>query len=195
MESLNNINAVILAGGKASRMGGTDKASIDLGGRQIIQRVAETLRKVFDELIIVTNTNQVYDIGPAKYTSDDIPYLGPLGGILAGLKAAGSDYCFVTACDMPFSHDELIVKMASNLEGHDIVVPAYEGKIEPLFGFYSSKCIAVIQESLAGNVRKVVDIYPQMSTLIIKAEADKPFFNVNDVRSLNVASKLMETDG
>lgn len=192
MNSLKDMNAVILAGGKATRMGGTDKASVDLGGLQIIQHISRTLKEVFDKLIIVTNTNQTYDIGPAKYTSDEIPFLGPLGGILAGLKASDSKYSFITACDMPFLNKEIILTMASYLDSHEIVVPAYKGKIEPLFGFYSSNCIDIIEQSLDQGIRKVVDIYPLTKTLIIKAQADKPFFNVNDVQSLNKATRLLE---
>lgn len=194
MENLKEINAIILAGGKASRMGGTDKASIDLSGKQIIQHVAHSLRQVFQKLIVVTNTNQVYDIGEAVYTSDEVPYLGPLGGILAGLKAADSKYCFVTACDMPFLNQELIVTMGNHVNSNDIIVPAYKGKIEPLFGYYSINCIDVIEESLDNGVRKVVDLYSMVKTLIVKAQADKPFFNVNDMKSLNTATRLLEAE-
>lgn len=190
IESLNSIDAIILAGGKATRMGGTDKAVLEISGKQVIQHIAGTLKKIFNNIIVVTNTGKRYDIGPAIYTHDEIPYLGPLGGILAGIKSSSSNHSFVVACDMPFIDARLIENMYSQIDDNDIVVSSYNGKIEPLFGFYSKNCIEPIEQGLNKNVRKIVDIFPMVRTLIIEAEDKKSFFNINDAKSLEMASKL-----
>lgn len=184
------MDAIILAGGRSSRMGGEDKAVIQLGDKQIIQHVAEQIGSQFDRLIIVSNTGAEYDIENAVYTKDEIPYLGPLGGILAGLKASDSYMSFVTACDMPFVDRSFMMKMfesVKNTAAYDVIVPAHEGKVEPLFGFYAKSCMPHIEQMLGDGKRKVVSFYPFVKTLIIKASTSDYFFNVNDLNELNRA--------
>lgn len=190
IERLSSIDAIILAGGKATRMGGTDKATLEISGKQVIRHIAETLEKMFNKIIVVTNTDKTYDIGPAIYTHDEIPYLGPLGGILAGIKSSASNHCFVVACDMPFINARLIKDMYNKIADNDIVVSSYSGKIEPLFGFYSKNCIEPIQAGLETNIRKIVDIFPMVKTLIIETEDKRSFFNINDTKSLEAANEL-----
>ncbi len=102
------MTGVILAGGKNSRIG-LNKAFLEIGGKKIIDRSVEIYKKVFDEILIITNTPEDYQyltesviLSEAKnlklkiYT-DLIPHRGSLGGIYTGLHYSKSDYAFFSA--------------------------------------------------------------------------------------------------
>ncbi len=80
------VTGVIQAGGKSTRMGGQPKALMELGGRRIIDRVVEVMRAVTDDLLIVTNTSDVYASLGLPMVADVFPDHGSLGGIYSGLR-------------------------------------------------------------------------------------------------------------
>ena len=95
------ITGVVLAGGKSSRMG-QNKALMSLGGKRLVDRVVEVMRSVFDDLLMVTNTPDVYaDLG-MPMVQDVWPEKGSLGGVYSAIYHVATPYCLVVACDMPF---------------------------------------------------------------------------------------------
>src|SRR5436309_5895826 len=104
---MRSVTGVIQAGGKSTRMGGQPKAMMELGGRRIIDRVADVLRCVTDDLLIVTNTRELYASLALPMVPDVFPDHGSLGGIYSGLRAAPGDAAFTVACDMPFLTPEV----------------------------------------------------------------------------------------
>ena len=102
--------AVILCGGKSSRMG-FDKSKIEIGDKLLIEITAEKLEKLFDEVIFIAENK--YKFGNIKYTviEDLKKDYGPAGGILTGLEYSSSPYTFFIACDMPFINLEYIKYM------------------------------------------------------------------------------------
>src|SRR3989338_8769208 len=107
------MTGVILAGGKNSRIG-LNKAFLEIGGKRIIERTVEIYKKIFDNILIITNTPEDYQyltesviLSEAKnlklkiYT-DLIPHRGSLGGIYTGLYYSKSDYVFLLPVICPF---------------------------------------------------------------------------------------------
>ena len=82
------ITGVIQAGGKSTRMGGEPKALMELGGRRVIDRVVDVLASVTDDLLVVTNTPELYASLGIPMVPDVFAGGGSLGGIYSGLKAA-----------------------------------------------------------------------------------------------------------
>src|SRR5438132_514301 len=82
------ITGVIQAGGRSTRMGGEPKALMDVAGKRIVERVANTLAAVLDDLLIVTNTPERYEFLHLPMVADRYPDGGALGGIFSGLAAA-----------------------------------------------------------------------------------------------------------
>ncbi len=92
---------VVLAGGKSSRMG-FDKSRIELDGIPLVKRMAAALDPVCDEVVVSVDAFQFRDLGLNEIV-DIWPGLGPMGGLLAGLRAAdelGFDEVFLTSCDL-----------------------------------------------------------------------------------------------
>ena len=82
------ITGVVQAGGKSTRMGGAPKALMDLGGRRIVERVVAAIAPVVDDVLVVTNTPELYAFLGLPMVGDVFPDHGSLGGIYSGLSAA-----------------------------------------------------------------------------------------------------------
>lgn len=157
------MTAIILAGGKATRMAGRDKAFLRFGREFLIRRQIRLFKKIFKNIIIVTNSPEKYkNIKNAKIITDAIPHQGPLGGILAGLEASTDEYNFTIAVDMPFASLALIKYMYKKRGGFSIVVPKANNRFEPLFSIYSKNCIRPISEMLDKKIFKIRRLFPKV---------------------------------
>ena len=85
------VTGVIQAGGKSTRMGGTPKALLTVGGRRIVERVLAALTPAVDDVLMVTNTPELYAFLGLRMVADDLPDHGSLGGIYTG--TARGDGC------------------------------------------------------------------------------------------------------
>src|SRR4029450_7781625 len=120
------ISAAILAGGRATRFGGADKASLVVGGVRIVERQLAALAGVSDDILIVANDAARYtDLG-VRVVPDAIAGAGPLGGLYTALLAARPDRLIVLACDLPFVPAALLERLAAESgsgQQFDAVVP------------------------------------------------------------------------
>lgn len=192
------MTGIVLAGGKATRMGGSrDKAFLKIGGETIIDRQLKALRNIFKEIIIVTNSPDRYrGRKGVKIISDIVRERGPAGGIYSGLLASGSFYNFIVACDMPFINEGLVGYMINNIKDFDIFVPKIDNKFHPLCGIYSKNCISVIERQLSQGILKVSDIFSQLNVKFISKKMARNFDkdllcleNINTPRDLKNMNK------
>jgi molybdopterin-guanine dinucleotide biosynthesis protein A len=98
------VTALILAGGKATRLGGVDKRELVVEGRTIFERQCEVLRPRVAE-ILVSSPRAVPGF---RAVADAAPGGGPLAGIAAGLGAAATPWLLVIAGDMPHVSGALV---------------------------------------------------------------------------------------
>ena len=185
-------SAVILAGGKSSRMG-FDKQFLSINKDRRIKKLCKSLRSEFDEIIIVTNKPECYVSFQETIICDEIKNSGPLGGIHAGLKASSSTYAYFTACDMPNINMPYIRHMKSRLSdgNHDACLTYSKGKIETFNSFYSVGSIGKIESLLQNNRRCILSLVDNVNTLFIKEETAvtfspgmEMFFNLNTFSDL-----------
>jgi len=115
-------SAIILAGGKSSRMG-TNKALLKINEKTNIERMADKLKLFFDDIILVTNDSEQYEFLELKTAADHYPGMGPLAGVHAGLLASDYDLNFIVACDMPFVSAELAEALVNSCGHFDAVIP------------------------------------------------------------------------
>lgn len=148
------VSGVILAGGASRRMG-RDKALLDLGGRPLIAVVAERLRAVADEVIICANHVARYAPFADRCVPDIYPGVGTLGGLHAGLHAAGHDWVMVVGCDMPFIRPVVLSWFVAAAAGRDLVILKHpDGRLEPLHAVYHKRCLPAIEASIAAGERR-----------------------------------------
>src|SRR5688500_3411166 len=117
------VTGVIQAGGRSTRMGGEPKALIELGGRRIVERAVAALAPVVDDVLVVTNTPEVYAFLGLPMVGDVFPDHGSLGGIYSGLKAAPGSAAFTVACDMPFLRTDVARLVVARAADADVVIP------------------------------------------------------------------------
>src|SRR5262249_57516559 len=102
------VTGVIQAGGRSARMGGQPKALIELGGRPIIARVLAALAPAVDDVLLVTNTPELYAFLLLPMVGDVYPDHGALGGIYSGLEPAPAQPALTAPCHMPFLHPHAV---------------------------------------------------------------------------------------
>ena len=170
------MTAIILAGGKSSRMG-HDKAFIEIEGVSLIRRQLALLRNLFKKIIIVTNEPQRYRFKGIKIVKDIIAGRGPLGGIHAGLRASDSFHNFVMACDMPNLNSGLIRYVIQEKDNFDVVVPYVKRRYESLFAIYSKNCIMPIYNALISKDLKIRNFFKAVKVRIIEATEIRKFGN------------------
>ncbi|HLD40820.1 MAG TPA: molybdenum cofactor guanylyltransferase [Candidatus Omnitrophota bacterium] len=188
--------AIILAGGKNSRMAGEDKAFLEVEGRPIILRIIGTLKPLVKEIIIVTNTPEKYDNFKVKLVRDESPGMGPLMGIYSGLKASSCEHNFITACDTPFLSAALIEYMIKIRDNYDLLAPRIEGKYHPLFALYGKNCLSVIRKALEEGRLNVRGIFPELNCRFIsRQEAERFDKDLLSLTNINTRLELEKARG
>ncbi len=187
------MTAIILAGGKASRMHGRDKALLKINRRHLIEIQLGLLRKYFKEIIIVTNKPDKFKhLKGVKVITDIMPYYGPLGGIYSGLLYSRDQYNFVAACDMPFLSIPLIKYMKSKTSKNiDAVVPFINKRYQYLHAIYSKRCIPVLKARLKENKLRVSGLFRYISTVFLTLRQTEKMdlspwlcYNINTLKDL-----------
>ncbi len=188
------VNAIILCGGRSSRMG-FDKAFLRLGGKTLVERQVEFLKERFGKFILVTNSPWQYKaMSRVKIVTDIVPGLGPMGGLYTGLKNSDSEYNFVTACDLPFISQDLASYMAGSIkQGFQAVIPHHQGKYQPLYAVYSRSCLGKISEALAAGKLKLARLLSEFKVkkvagneLLRFGDPDVFFRNINTPQDLRL---------
>lgn len=184
--------AVILAGGKSTRMG-FDKQFLVINKKRLIDKLSKKLKKVFDEIIVVTNRTEYYVGFSDKVIEDIIVGKGPLSGIHAGLKASSSKYVYFIACDMPNINLDYIEYMKLKLSEKSAMacITKFGNWIEPFNAFYSREMIKHIEKHLAQDKRSVNSLLKKVAVCYIEEyEARKYSPNWDMFLNLNTKEEL-----
>ncbi len=160
------VTAVILAGGNSSRMK-NNKALLPYSGELFIERIHRQLAEIFREVILVTNTPEIYRFLPCRIVQDIYPAKCSLAGIHAGLAHSTTPYIFTVACDMPYLNPALIRLVLSRREGFDVVIPESEGGLEPLHALYGKGCLPAMEKALAGGSGRIVDCFDPARVAVV----------------------------
>lgn len=179
------ITGVILAGGRAQRMGGIDKGLIWLNGKPMIAYVIAALRAEIDNLLINANRNR------EKYAAFGYPvipdimdgYLGPLAGMASGMRAASTPYIVTTPCDSPLIPSNLVQQLYETLirENADISVAHDSERMHPVFALIRRDLLPDLLDFLNAGQRKI-DRWYARHRLAVAYFRDQPeaFRNVNN---------------
>ena len=196
------VTGVIQAGGKSTRMGGKPKSLLELGGRRIIERVLDAVAPAVADVLIVTNTPELYGFLGVPMVADVYPDHGSLGGIFSGLAAAAGDAAFTVACDMPFLHREVARLVVSRAAEGDVVIPRVGQQLQTMHAVYGKACLAPIEARLRVGRLKIVGFFDSVRVVEIDEAAvarhrapDVVFMNVNTPDELAHARALAEELG
>lgn len=178
-------SAIVLAGGKSSRMG-RPKALLPFAGEPLLLHITRVLGGWFSDVVVVAAPGQQLPSLPVRLVHDVIAHQGPTGGLYYGLQAAANEVSFVCSCDLPFLNFSLIAHLASRLSGYDAVVPEWENRLQPLHALYRKSVVPLLQEQLNRGELRVSDFCEKARTRIVTTDElrqfdpeGSSFFNLN----------------
>jgi molybdopterin-guanine dinucleotide biosynthesis protein A len=194
---------LILAGGRARRMGGADKAFLKLGGETLIARAIARARPQADELMINANGDlKRFDGLGYEVIADRIGgFLGPLAGILSGFEwmranRPNARWLASFACDCPFFPADMVKRLVAEAQSRDvpIAIAASGERHHPVFAVWSASLPVTSESVLRGEgLRKMDDFvarFPNTRVVFPSAPVD-PFFNINAPDDLVRAEKIL----
>jgi len=193
-----HLDALIMAGGQGRRLN-QDKVRLELANGPVLENLTDLCLGIFGRVrLIVDRLERVRSTRErVSVVADESPGLGPLGGLLTGLRAAESETCFVTACDIPFLSRELILHLAARVADQDLVVPGRGESVEPLIGFYRRSCCPAITRAIAAGDLRMRSFWPQVRAEIVDLrgsfapeDLDTWLLNVNTRSDLEIAAAL-----
>jgi len=187
---MEDITAVILAGGKSRRMK-TDKALIKFNDKTLLENQIDLLNPIFNKIIISANS-QKYSFANLQIINDEQSDLGPIGGILSVLKRVKTDYVFIISVDMPLITTDLIKHLISKKANYDIVLPVFNDKYEPTCAVYSRNCINTIEKQILANDYKLKNFIEKSNTNVVKINENLEFYNKNLFVNLNSPKDLID---
>jgi molybdopterin-guanine dinucleotide biosynthesis protein A len=175
-------SAVILSGGKNSRMEYKTKAFLKFQHKTFIEIILESLRE-YEEIIISCNDLKLYKDLEKRYNiklvKDEIKSIGPIGGIYSALRNARFERCLVVAADMPFLYLNFLNYLGSMDFKGDALIPISCGKVQPLCGVYDITSLECIDNMILKKEYKIKVLLERLNTEYIK-------FNDNETTFLNI---------
>ena len=153
------ISAIILSGGRATRMGGVDKGLISLQNQPLIQHVINRLQPQVDEILINANREiaQYETFGLKVLQDENQDFAGPLAGMLLGLKHSKHELVLAVPCDSPLLPTDLVARLYNGmLESRvDIAVASSDGNAHPVFCLMKKSVLPSLIAFLDTGERKV----------------------------------------
>jgi molybdopterin-guanine dinucleotide biosynthesis protein A len=198
-----NAAGVVLAGGRARRMG-SDKSLVTLAGQPLVSLVVERLRPQVKELVISANGDprRFSFLGIDVVTDSIGGFAGPLAGILTGLQWArnrGFSHMISVATDTPFFPQDLVMRLRDTGDGDAIHVARSGGRPHPVFSLWPVSAIdlvlAFLQSGENASVLRLIETRPHryVDFALLDTGGGKidPFFNINTPDDLDTAERIM----
>jgi molybdenum cofactor guanylyltransferase len=204
------------AGGGSTRFG-TDKALAKLAGKTMIERTAELLASVCDEVTIVATAAKYLNF-PWPLIEDRWPGQGPLGGILTALLSANDlaahsgtrrsddgtrSFALIVSCDMPFLAQEFLSFLwnrASQSQAQ-VVVPESRNGLEPLCACWRVDAVRAAQGAFDSGIRKVTEAMKHLTMEVLDESSwkrfdtdNRLFWNMNTPKDHQEARRILETE-
>ena len=199
----NNILGVVLAGGKSQRFG-QDKSQVKLQDKILINYILGEIIDVFQETLIIANDPINYmRSDKISITKDFKSNLGPLGGVLTGMKwikENNKNYKWISTfpSDTPFFSKKELNYFYENIKENNSKLFFIKNKDtrHNIFGLWSLDLIDQLEKDLLKGHRKVEDWADSIgvSTVNIEYKKPDPFFNINTKEDLKRAKEMMNND-
>ena len=188
-----SVTAIILAGGKSTRMG-TDKGLVNYNQKPMIAHIINTLQKTnISDIIIIAHNAEYEKFGYPVY-QDIIKDKGPLGGIYTGLLKSKTSSNLILSCDIPLISHAVLNHLLAVKVSCPIVICKYKEQQHHLIGLYSSSLLLSLTQHLQQNslkVRQFIEAHPHK---IIDMEKAFINFDEKQVQNINSMQELKQIE-
>ena len=183
------VTAIILAGGRGSRMGGIDKGLMDFDGAPIVSRVIERINPQVDRLLISANRNlETYrSLGFPVYSDQLNDYQGPLAGVISTALHADTPLLLTTPCDTPNLPLDLCNKLQQSLTEHNArIAIANDGeRNQQLCMLFHTELLDDMNDYLNCGNRSVKGWLENHNPAVsVLSEVKNAFLNINEPAAL-----------
>lgn len=195
------IIAVILAGGKATRMGGEAKGLLSLAGKTLIEHIIARIAPQVEGIVLNVNHNpRDYEFLGLPLIEDRLPgYPGPLAGILAGMEWAKTHHpdckrILSLPCDTPFLPSDLVERLAN--AGPYLTRASSLGQKHPVVGLWPVELAEALQEALTQKGIHKIALFTEgyrLDRVDFAAAKIDPFFNINSPSDLEQALEYVRS--
>ncbi|WP_366512327.1 molybdenum cofactor guanylyltransferase MobA [Neptunomonas sp.] len=194
-----SVTGVVLAGGMARRMGGTDKGWIEFEGKPLIQHALDIILPQVGRCIINANRSlEAYrSLNLDVFPDLEDGYLGPLMGMATGLTHAKTDWVAFVPCDSPRLPEDTVSRLLRAVqEGGFSIAVAHDGKrSQPVVALLHRSLLKDLNQSLLNGERKIESWFSQHSCIDVDfSDCIDAFVNVNrrdDLDALIEMPKLL----
>ncbi len=183
----NSLSWVILAGGRASRMGGNDKGLLSLNDKTLIEIILDKIHQQTETVTINANRNIDAYRKFAPVVSDKIPgFQGPLAGIHAALSDCNTQWVGFTPCDTPNIPHDLVKRLTQSLDNHVDLYVAHDGKrLQPVFSVWNRNVLTKLEPFLKTDNRKIVLLFDHCTVEYVDfSDIPQTFVNLNTPQEL-----------
>lgn len=192
------IAGVVLAGGQGRRLGGVDKALIELGGQSLVERVTLRLAPQVERLAINANGEpERFDpLGYPVISDREFDDVGPMAGVTSALDWAddlGFDWVATAAVDTPFFPLDLVARL-SEIEGDKVRMAATAlSGLHPTFALWPTSIRREMRDMVQQGARRVRKVAEEFGVEVVPfaEQTPPPFFNVNTQEDLDLARPIV----
>ncbi|MGL5005912.1 MAG: molybdenum cofactor guanylyltransferase MobA [Plesiomonas sp.] len=191
------ITGVILAGGKARRMGGIDKGLIVVADKMLYQHVAQRLAPQVSQLLINANRHitEYRRSGYPVYADSLAGYPGPLAGMLTALQHAHTDWILCVPCDSPLLPPDLAARLLHAVGTADCAIVTDGEQVHPVFALLHRRLIPALQHFLQRDERKLMLFFALQHCVTVDfSDQAMAFCNVNTPDNCMMIEPLLRSD-
>ncbi len=184
------VTTVILAGGLGRRMGG-DKGLKALRGKPLIEWVIAALRQQGTEIVISANDNTgAYAELGFPVLGDVLPgHAGPLAGVQAAMRHAGSEWVASVPCDTPYLPGDLIARLFAAAADAEAAVAVVGGRRQPSIALYRKSLLPRLSRYLEAGNRKAGGWLDTLRVHEVAFEDERAFVNINSLEELEAENR------
>ena len=180
-----DLTGVVLAGGRSTRMG-TDKAVLEVAGGRLIDVVVARLAEACATVIVATGQRRIEQLAVPQVNDAGV---GPLGGIVAGLRRVTTPLAAVVAVDMPLVDPALLRRLADAWSGEAAVVPVAGGTPQPLHAVYAAGWVDDLSALLDAGERSPTRALQRLACRQIHVDDGTFAVNLNRPQDLPPAAR------
>jgi molybdenum cofactor guanylyltransferase len=184
------ISAVILSGGRATRMGGIDKGLVSFHGKHLVQHVIERVQPQVCEIFINANRElpAYHSLGLPVFTDKHADFIGPLAGFYIGLTQAKHPYLLTVPCDVPHLPGDTANRLYQSLNDvhADIAVAKSNGHTHPVISLCRTSVLSSLITAIQKGERKVSAWQKSLNYIEVNFDdCGEAFINLNTLADIS----------